>query len=231
MTPSRMVHQTHYVSNFHDLVSTPFCGNMNAICWNRPLLGDFAEIVQKAQPEGNMAELGPEQLLDLSLSEQGQLARAMLINDLKLLTAHGASPTLNLIKCYERDDAFPFFPTDVYSFHVDRAPVEADTFLCTYHGACSELLPNAQALQKVLVPEIREALRERYGGLEHGFEAYLSDHFFDLHYQPLPAASPTRLGLGQLCRLAVHHPQSKVLPCIHRAPVEKPGETRLLLIC
>ena len=23
----------------------------------------------------------------------------------------------------ERDDSYPFFPTDVYSFHVDRSPV------------------------------------------------------------------------------------------------------------
>jgi len=221
----------HRVTTFHDLVSTPFNGEMNAICWSRPLIGDFSEIVQKAQPEGNMAELEPEQLLALQLSEQGQLAREMLLNDLKLLTAHGAAPTLNLIRCYERDDACPFFPTDVYSFHVDRAPVPSDTFLCTYHGESSEILPNAQARQKVLVPEIREELRKRYGGAEEGFRSYLSEHFFDLHYQPTPAARPVRLGLGQLWRLAVDHPESSVLPCIHRAPEERVGETRLLLIC
>lgn len=204
---------------------------MNAICWSRPLIGDFSEIVQNAQPEANMAVLEPEELLAFELSAQGQLAREMLLNDLKLLTAHGASPTLNLIKCYERDDADPFFPTDVYSFHVDRAPVPSDTFLCTYHGACSEILPNAQARQKVLVPEIRDELRERYHGPEEGFRSYLSDHFFDLHYQAKPMARPVRLGLGQLWRLAVDHPESSVLPCIHRAPEERVGETRLLLIC
>ena len=42
---------------------------------------------------------------------------------------------------------------------------------------------------------------------------------------------PVRLGLGHLWRLAVDHPQQKVLPCIHRAPLEKEGEYRLLLIC
>jgi len=219
------------VTSFQDLVSTPFRGAVNAICWSRPLLGDFAEIVRKAQPEGEMAELDPEQLLALPLSEAGQLARAMLINDMRLLTAHGASPTLNVIKSYGRDDAWPVFPTDVYSFHVDRAPVPADTFLCTYHGACSEILPNAHARQKVLVPEIRDALRERYGGPEQGFRSYLSDHFYDLHYQAMPEALPVRLDLGQLWRLAVDYPGNSVLPCIHRAPKEEAGESRLLLIC
>ena len=194
-------------------------------------MGDFSEIVQKAQPEGNITVLEPEQLLALQLSAAGQLARETLLNDLKLLTAHGALPTLNLIQWYERDDACPFFPTDVYSFHVDRAPVPSDTFLCTYHGATSEILPNAQAEQKVLVPAIRDELRKRYGGPEKGFETFLSDNFFDLHYQALPAAQPIRLGLGQLWRLAVDHPQSSVLPCIHRAPEERSGEPRLLLIC
>lgn len=221
----------HCVTNFHDLVSTPFGGAMNAICWSRSLNGDFSEIVQKAQPEGNITVLEPEQLLALQLSAAGQLARETLLNDLQLLTAQGASPTLNLIQWYERDDAYPFFPTDVYSYHVDRAPVPSDTFLCTYYGETSQILPNAQAQQKVLVPAIRDELRKRYGGPEQGFETYLSDNFFDLHYQPLPAAQPIRLGLGQLWRLAVDHPQSSVLPCIHRAPEERTGEPRLLLIC
>jgi hypothetical protein len=47
----------------------------------------------------------------------------------------------------------------------------------------------------------------------------------------MPDAKPLRLGLGQLWRLAVDHPGSLVLPCIHRAPEEQPGEKRLLLIC
>jgi hypothetical protein len=32
-------------------------------------------------------------------------------------------------------------------------------------------------------------------------------------------------------RLAVDHPKQQVLPCIHRASIEKDGEYRLLLIC
>jgi len=57
------------------------------------------------------------------------------------------------------------------------------------------------------------------------------EHFFDLHYQAKPNTQPTNLGIGHLWRLAVDHPESQVLPCVHRAPKEKKGESRLLLIC
>lgn len=223
--------QIRCVSNFQELVSKPFHGETNAICWIRQLAGDFAEIVSKLELKENMAVLDEEELRELELSRQGQLAREVLLNDLNLLTAHGASPTLNLIKCYERDDAYPFFPTDVYSFHVDRSPIPTDTYLCTYHGDASEILPNAQAEQKVLVPEIRTELKKLHGGADEGFEAFLTEYFFDLHYQMKPNSQPINLGLGHLWKLAVDHPESKVLPCIHRAPEEISGQTRLLMIC
>ena len=57
------------------------------------------------------------------------------------------------------------------------------------------------------------------------------EHFFDLHYQVNSDARPFSLGVGNLWKLAVDHPESKVLPCIHRAPIENNGEPRLLLIC
>lgn len=224
-------HQIHTVTNFQDLVSTPFNGVINALCWPRNLTGDFSEIVEKVVLTENMVVLEEEDLLELQLSEKGQLARDVLMNDLKLLKAHGASPTLNVIRCYDRDEDSPFFPTDVYSFHVDRSPVPTDTFLCTYHGAPSEILPNAQAWQKVLVPELREELKKLYGGADEGFESFLSEHFFDLHYQAIPGARPISLGLGHLWRLAIDHPESQVPPCVHRAPEEKNGEKRLLMIC
>ena len=228
---SHAENQIHCVTNFKDLVSTPFHGDMNAICWTRKLPGDFSEIVNKVELNGNIAVLDQEELHELQLSEKGQLAREILLNDLKLLKAHGASPTLNLIKCYERDDDYPFFPTDVYSFHVDRSPVPTDTFLCTYYGEPSEILPNAQAIQKVLVPEIRDELKKLYPGPSEGFESFLSEHFFDLHYLAKPAARPISLGPGNLWRLAVDHPESEVPPCVHRAPTEKNGQNRLLMIC
>jgi len=223
--------QIQYVTNFQDLISTSFQGEVNAICYRRKLIGDFSEIVEKIELDGNIAELHPEELFELQLSEQGQLARQILLNDLKILKDHGASPTLNLIKYYERDDAYPFFPTDVYSFHVDRSPIPTDTFLCTYHGEPSDIVPNSQAIQKVLIPEIRAELKKLYNGADEGFESFLSEYFFDLHYQPKPNASLISLGIGNLWKLAIDHPESKVLPCLHRAPIEKNGENRLMIIC
>lgn len=221
----------HTVSSFEDLVVTPFLGAINALCWHRKLIGDFSEIVNKVELDGNITELDPENLLELQLTEQGQLAREILLNDFNLLKAHGASPVLNIISHYDRDEAQSFFPTDVYSFHVDRSPIPADTFLCTYYGAPSEIIPNAQVQQKILIPEIRQELVKRYAGPSEGFDAFLSEHFFDLHYQPLSDANPISLGLGHLWRLAIDHPESKVPPCIHRAPEEKNGQLRLLMIC
>ncbi|MBL7911254.1 MAG: hypothetical protein JNJ41_09400 [Bacteroidia bacterium] len=219
------------VTNFQDLVTTPFSGTINALCWDRKLIGDFSEIVNKLKLKENITALDQEDLFELQLSLQGDLAREIILNDMKLLKDHGALPTLNLIKYYDRDDSQAWFPTDVYSFHVDRSPVPTDTFLCTYYGEASEILPNSQALQKVLVPEIRAELKKLYDGTDEGFESFLTEHFFDLHYQAKPNANPINLGLGQLWRLAVDHPESHVLPCIHRAPKEKTGENRLLLIC
>jgi hypothetical protein len=224
-------HQIYRVTNFQGFVSTPFSGTVNAICWTRKLTGDFSEIVKKITLNENITILDEKDLHELELSEQGALAREMLLNDLKALKSIGASPVLNLIRCYDRDDTHPFFPTDVYSFHVDRSPVPTETLLCTYYGEPSEILPDSQAEQKVLVPEIRNELKKLHNGPDEEFESFLSEHFFDLHYRAKPGANPVGLGLGHMWKLAVDHPGSKVLPCVHRAPAEKPGQPRLLLIC
>ncbi|RYD58621.1 MAG: hypothetical protein EOP56_03280 [Sphingobacteriales bacterium] len=229
--PASAMNQTKIVTSFQALVSTPFEGAINAIGWTRSLDGDYAEIVAKLKAHDNIMLVEEPDLLQLELSDAGHLARQTILSDLHLLKAHGAAPSLNLIKQYEADDSFPFFPTDVYSFHVDRAPIPTDTILCTYYGATSEILPKAQAEQKILVPEIRAELKKLYDGPEDGFDAFLSEHFFDLHYRPKPGAEPIRLEAGHMWRLAVDHPESKVIPCVHRAPKEKPGEYRLLMIC
>lgn len=223
--------QISTVSNFSELINLHFHSEVNAVCWHRNLTGDFKEIVAKLHLVENITEVSTEDLLALQLTKQGNLARDTILNDMQLLADFGASPSLNLLKNYERDDELDFFATDVYSFHVDRSPIETDTFLCTYHGAASDLVFNDQVEQKILIPEIREKLKQLHDGPEAEFERFLEEYFFDLHYQLKPNAQPVNLGLGHLWRLAVDHPTQKVLPCVHRAPVETDGEYRLLLIC
>jgi hypothetical protein len=223
--------QITLVSTFDELVNKNFQKAVNAVCWERNLVGDFKEIVSKLQLKENVTEVTTEDLLSLQLSENGHIARNAILNDLELLSDFGALPSLNLLKSYERDEEFDFISTDVYSYHVDRSPVGTSTFLCTYYGAVSDILPNDQAIQKILIPEIREKLRDLYQGSEAGFDAFLEEYYFDLHYQPKSEAQPINLGLGYLWKLAVDHPEQKVLPCIHRAPKENNGEYRLLLIC
>lgn len=223
--------QIGVVSTFSELINTNFQGTVNAMCWERNLAGDFKEIVSKLQLKDNITEVSIEDLQVLQLSENGQIAREIILKDLQLLTDSGASPSLNLLKNYERDEEFDFISTDVYSYHVDRSPIPTSTFLCTYYGAVSDILPNEQAIQQILIPEIREKLKELHNGPEEEFEAFLEEYYFDLHYKPKPNAKPINLGLGHLWRLAVDNPQQKVLPCIHRAPKENEREYRLLLIC
>ena len=221
--------QIQRVTNFQELVSTPFNAEINAIGLIRNLMGDFAEIVSKVELNKNITVIDEELLRELTLSEQGNLAREIILNDLQLLTAYGAAPVLNVIKSYERDEDFPFFPTDVYSFHIDRSTVPTDTILCTYYGAPTEIVPNSAVVQKIMVPEIRDELKKLYGNDDEGFDDFLTENFFDLHYQTKPNALPFSLGIGHIWRLAIDYPESKILPCIHRAPKEK--TKRLLLIC
>ncbi|WP_163407200.1 DUF1826 domain-containing protein [Flavobacterium ajazii] len=223
--------QISIVSTFSELVHTDFKGEVNALCWYRNLDGDFKEIVNKLSLKENITEVSPKDLMTLQLSEKGNIAREIILNDLQLLTDFGASPVLNLLKCYERDNEFDFISTDVYSFHVDRSPIATDTFLCTYHGAASDIVSNSQAEQKILIPEIRVKLKELHDGEEAEFEDFLKENYFDLHYQLHEDAEPINLGQMHLWRLAVDHPKQQVLPCIHRAPKENYGEYRLLLIC
>ncbi len=223
--------QIQVVNTLEALLSAPFHGDINAICWRRELKGDFAEIIAKADLYGDITVLEEADLLELDLSEAGNVAREEVLHDMRQLAAHGAEPILNVISHYERDDVYPFFPTDVYSYHVDRSPIPLATFLCTYQGATSEIIPNAQATQKILIPTIREALKKEYKGSDADFESFLTANFFDLHYDAHPAAAPIQLGLGQMWKIACDFPNSPVLPCLHRAPIEKAGEKRLLLIC
>jgi hypothetical protein len=219
------------VASFEELTTTDFAYSMNAICWKRSLEGDFSEIVNKLSNIHNTILIDEEQLRQLLLSPKGQLARKTLLEDFQQLKAIGASPELNILKHYERDEDFVVFPTDVYSFHVDRSTISAATYLCTYFGDASEIVSNTDAVQKILIPEIRSELLSIYNGPLEEFDTFLIENFYDLHYQANQNAKIIQLGIGNLWKLAVDHPKMKVEPCIHRAPEEKSRQKRLLLIC
>jgi len=220
------------VSSFQELVSTRFGEGVNALCWKRTLLGDFREVVQKLSAEEGITTLDEWTLQALPLTSVGKLAVETLLRDLQLLRELGVSPVLDCIRGYERDEATAVVATDVYSFHADSAPVEADTFLCSYTDPASEGIRNEDAQRRVDIPAIRAELLRAFGGADdEDFREYLSENRFDLHYAPLPGARPFSFGVGNLWRIAIEYPGSPVPPCIHRAPATSPGDpARLLLI-
>ncbi|MCB9679535.1 MAG: DUF1826 domain-containing protein [Alphaproteobacteria bacterium] len=214
------------VPDFESLVRTPFRGAVNALCWERRLDGDFGEIARRLAPPDGLAEIEPEALGDLALSPAGARAAAHLLADLERLDALGLEPVLNVIASYPRDTRGLPIATDVHSFHVDRAPVEVDTWVCTYHGASTEGLAPDAARRRIDDPGVRDALHAALG------EVDLSEESFDLHYRPEPGARPFSFGLGSLWRVAVAWPGAAVPPCVHRAPPPAPGDApRLLLVC
>ncbi len=220
------------VDSFAALVATPYAAGINALCWPRPLPGDFAEVVARLGPGEGIVGLDEDRLQSLPVSPAGRTAIDHMLADLRLLRDHGLAPELNCIYGYPRDDEAGSLPTDVYSFHADRAPIAADTWLCTYHGAPSEGLLNAEARRRSEVPELRAELLRRYAGPDNpDFAEWLEENCHDLHYLPLPHAQPYTFGLGNLWRISVDSPASPVPPCIHRAPTTLPTDPpRLLLI-
>lgn len=219
------------VSSFHDLATTPFAGGINSLCWPRVLPGDFREVVALLGAGKGMMELEDERLRALPVSAGRRAAVEVMLEDLRRLRDLDLEPVLNAIHDGYRDGRGGPVATDVYSWHVDSAPVEADTWLCTYHGPTSEGLSNEDALRRVDVPETRAELLRLYGGADDaGFLDYLNENAYDLHYVPRPGSRPYSFGVGNLWRVATQWPGSPVPPCIHRAPENGPGEVRLLLI-
>ncbi len=214
------------------MIGTRFSGDVNALCWPRRLEGDFQEIMDRLQPAEGISTIADDELRSLTLSLQGAIARDALLADQSLLCDHGLAPILDGITGSPPDDAAGPIPTDVSSFHVDSAPIEADTYLCTYIGSSSEGLDNEAAVRRVDDPETRARLLNHYGGPDdEDFAAFLGENFYDLHYVPRPGAKPYSFGLGNLWRIAIAYPNAPVLPCIHRAPITLPGSPgRLLLI-
>ena len=220
------------VSSFAELATTAFTEGINALCWPRVLPGDFDEVVACLGAGEGIITLDEARLRNLSVSNAGHVAIDVLLEDQRLLQERGCDPVLNCIHSYSRDEDPGPVLTDVFSFHADSSPVEADTWLCTYCGPASEGLRNDEALRRVDIPEIRAELLKRFDGEDgEDFRVWLSEHCYDLHYAPAPEAQPFTFGVGNLWRIAVDWPGAAVPPCIHRAPETEPGQPpRLLLI-
>ena len=228
------------VHSFAELINTPLRDGVNAICWQRSVAGDFEEVVAALRRDDDgdsidrIANIEPAQLkrLRLNLSAAGQMAIDILIEDLRLLREHGLEPSLDCIHYYTRDDPEALVATDVYSFHVDSAPIAAETYLCAYTEAASEGLRNDQAQRRVDLPATRAALLQQFGAADDAdFQEFLHENCYDLHYAAMAQAQPFSFGLGNLWRIAIEYPACPVPPCIHRAPETIPGQApRLLLI-
>lgn len=220
------------VNSFHELITTPFQNGVNALCWPRQLPGDFREVVTQLGTGEGITSLDVEMLNDLTVSSEGRVAIDQMLADLTLLRDHGLQPELNCIQAYPRDEEPGPVRTDVFSFHVDSATTETDTYLCTYHGPASEGLRHEEAVRRVDIPATRAELLAVFGGQDDAdFRDYLNENCYDLHYAATPGARPFDFGFGNLWRIAVEYPGSPVPACIHRAPETKVGdEARLLLI-
>jgi hypothetical protein len=220
------------VKSFQELVATPFADGVNALCWERTLPDNFSELVEHLGMGEGIVTLDDARLLSLPVSAAARGAIDLLLEDQLLLREHDLDPVLNCIYSYPRDENLGPVATDVFSFHVDSATVEADTWLCTYHGRPSEGLRNDNAQRRVDIPETRAELLRICGGKDDDrFREYLGENCYDLHYLPIAPAQPYSFGLGNFWRIATAWPGSLVPPCIHRAPVTLPGDPpRLLLI-
>jgi len=220
------------VSSFEELVATPFRDGCNALCWPRTLSGNFAEVVELLGTGEGITPIEEHHLQALSVSAAGRAAVDVLLSDQRLLRNYGLAPSLDCIRAYPRDESDVVLATDVYSFHADSATVEADTYLCTYHGPATEGLRNDQAQRRVDIPETRAELLKLYGGEDDAaFRDYLQENCFDLHYVPIAPGESFNFGQGNLWRIAITYPGSPVPPCVHRAPecqLDQPS--RLLLI-
>lgn len=222
------------VSSFDELVTSVFGPKVNAMCWPRMIAGDFDELARYFSDVEDVMSLDAEILSSICprLSDMGKLAVNLLLGDQRMLQAHGMSPSLECVPRYLRDDILEAVPTDVYSFHADRAPVRADTYLCSYNEAATEGLRNDMAQKHIDIAATRARLYaqfEREGADD--FETYLKENCYDLHYAPLVGAVPFSFGLGHLWRIAIEYPGCPVPPCLHRAPETVAGRPpRLLLI-
>jgi hypothetical protein len=218
------------VASFDELVSAPWRDGINALCWPRRLAGDFDELLRRLAPERGVAEIDPERLARLRLSPAGRAAADQVLADRARLEALGCDPVVNGIAGYPRDARGWAVAADVCSFHVDRAPIAVDTWLCTYAGAPTEGLDPDDAARRIDDPAVRASLAATHAalGAPGSFDDFLREESLDLHYAPTADGLGYSFGVGNLWRVAVAWPGCPVPACVHRAP-DHPSP-RLLLI-
>jgi hypothetical protein len=163
-TPPPDYNRVKVVKSFHELVTTRFDGDLNALCWHRTLSGNFTEVVAALGVSNGITTLDDARLKALPLTIAGKAAVEILLEDQHRLRGLGLSPVLDCIHGYPRDEDPGAVPTDVYSFHADSATVETDTYLCSYTEASSEGLRNDEAQRRVDLPETRAELLRIFGG-------------------------------------------------------------------
>lgn len=224
-----------FVKSFEELVTTSFADGVNALCWERELPGDFREVANVLMEAGEVGEgittLDEGVLERLNVSAAGRTAIEVLLEDQRKLRERDLDPVLDCVNGYLHDASEGPMRTDVCSFHVDSATVEADTYLCTYFGPSSEGLRNEEAIRRVDIPGTRAELLKIFGGADdEEFREFLNENCYDLHYVPAAGARAYSFGVGNLWRIATLYPGSPVPPCVHRAPETVRGQLRLLLI-
>ena len=221
-----------YVNSIYELVSTPMRDGVNALCLRRTLEGDFEEVIRHLHVERGITTLERDQLLTLPVSAAGKIAIETMLRDQEQLRAYGFDPEIDCVNGYIGHDQQDLMRTDVCSFHVDRATDIADTYLCTYAGASSIGVCHEDVILRAQEPTVRARLLADFGGADdESFLEYLTENYYDLHYDALPNARTFRFGVGHLWRIAIDYPGTDVPPCIHRAPDPIDGEPpRLILI-
>lgn len=221
-----------YVHSMEELVSTPMRDGVNALCLRRSLEGDFGEVIRHLSVERGITTLDRAQLLALPVSAAGKVAIDFMLRDQEQLQAYGFDPVIDCVNGYIGHEEQALMRTDVCSFHVDRATDVADTYLCTYAGASSIGVCHEDVIPRAQVPAVRQALLADFGGADdESFLDYLTENFYDLHYEALPGARTFCFGVGHLWRIAIDYPGNPVPPCIHRAPDPIEGDPpRLILI-
>ena len=101
------------VRSFEELRSTRFADGVNALCWERTLPGDYAEVIAKLGPGEGIVPIDDERIRAFDLSPAGRVAAEAMLADQQLLRDHDLAPSLNCVyDCVRGADAGTV-PTDV----------------------------------------------------------------------------------------------------------------------